>query len=181
MSINFNFYDKLDFSDIDLTPPDKVVEEIASEFAKATKGLVCIKVAEYKGHVFSYTQSFSGIAKMLGDTTKEHDIQKDLGRVGAECHKYEVYLYAPAHENYKFRVFFLQYGIASYPVKLVLEQGVAKSIRSSEYILSRDNRIGLEGLVEKILNSYAVLAVTQELIRVNQIHRERMVELDDEI
>ena len=181
MSINFDCYDKLDFSDIDLTPPNKVVEEIASEFEKATRGIVKVRIEEYKGHVFSYTQSFGGIAKMLGETTKEYNIQKDLGRVGSECHKYEVYLYAPVHENYKFRVFFLQYGIASYPVKVVLEQSVAKSIKTPEYILNRDDRNGFEELVERILNSNAVLSIVQELIRVNQIHRKKAEEFDEEI
>lgn len=180
MNINFDFADKLDFSDIDLTCPNEVIEAIATEFDKATNGFVRVKVVEYNGHVFSYKQTSGGFSKIWGETTREYDIQKDLGRVGSECHKYEVYLYAPAHENYKFRIFFLQYGVASYPVKLVLEQSVAKSIKATEYILTRNNRSDLEDLVVGILNSSAVMAIAQELIRVNQIHRQQM-ELIEEI
>ena len=181
MGINFDFSDKLDFADIDLTPPEKVIEEIAAQFEQATKGLVCVRIEGYDGHIFSYKQSFAGIANMLADKTKDYDIQNDLGKLGEETHKYEVCLYTPLYENYKFRVFFLKYGVASYPVTLVLEQSVAKSIKSSNYILSRDDRTGLECLVEKILNSDAVLEIVQEMIRVNQIRREQTMASEDEI
>ena len=171
MDKKFNFEEKLDFHDIDLTQPDKVIEMILSQLPEATNGIILGKIQRYDGHVFPYTQmGLSGITNILGASEKTIDIQKNLGEIGYEDHKFECFLYTPEYESYKYRVFFVKYGIAHYPVKIILDESIAKSISdsSSGYIYTCDSREDLESLVYNIFNSKRVVTVMQELIRINQ-------------
>lgn len=52
MNSRFNFNEKLDFSDIDLTAPEKVIEEILSQLPEETNGIILSKIQPYSGHVF---------------------------------------------------------------------------------------------------------------------------------
>ena len=45
------------------------------------------------------------------------------------------YLFTPAHKYYRYRLFFLQSGIAHYLEKVVLEQGIADEINKGGLIL----------------------------------------------
>lgn len=171
MSNKFNFGEKLDFTDIDLTAPDKVIEEILSHLPEETNGIILGKIQPYGGHVFSYKKtSFSGIAEALGTVEKTVDIQTDLGKIGQETHKFECYLYTPEYEKYRYRVFFVKYDTANYPVHLILDESVANSISgtNSGYVHICETRSALENLVYSIFNSKRLVAVMQELIRINQ-------------
>ena len=119
----------------------------------------------------SYTKTgFSSIAMAIGSVDKEVDIQSDLGKIGQETHKFECYLYTPEYDKYKYRVFFVKYDTSNYPVNIILEESVARSISSggSGYVLSCDTREELEELMYKIFNSKKLISVMQELIRINQ-------------
>lgn len=173
MDKRLNLTEKLDFSDIDLTAPDKVIGEILSELPKETNGIVCGDVAAYEGPVFSYTKhsSLSAISMALGAAEdKKVDIQDSLGRCGEELHKFECYLYTPEYTKYKYRVFFVKYEIANYPVDIILDESISNSVfgSGSSYIHTCGNRAELEDLVVKILTSKKMIAVMQELIRINQ-------------
>lgn len=107
MNNKFDFNGKLDFNDIDLTAPDKVIEEILSQLPEETKGIILGKIQPYDGHVFSYRRpGVSGIAEALGTVDKNVDIQDTLGKIGQEIHKFECFLYTSEYEKYKYRVFF---------------------------------------------------------------------------
>lgn len=171
MDKKFNFGEKLDFNDIDLTAPDKVIEMILSQLPEATNGIILGKIQHYDGHVFSYKRiSLSGIADALGPSEKTVDIQNDLGKIGQETHKFECFLYTPEYESYKYRVFFVKYDIAHYPVQIILDESIAKSISdsSSGYIYTCNSREELETLTYNVFNSKRVITVMQELIRINQ-------------
>lgn len=80
MDKKFNFGEKLDFNEIDLTEPDRVIEMILSQLPEVTNGIILGKIQHYEGHVFSYTQiGLSGISNILGSSEKTIDIQNDLG------------------------------------------------------------------------------------------------------
>ncbi len=173
MEKKLNISDRLDFNDIDLTAPEKVIAEILSQLSEETKGIICGNVTAYSGHVFSYTkQGFSSITAALGAGTvdREIDIQDDLGKIGQDTHKFECFLYTPEYDKYKYRVFFVKYDTSNYPVNIILEESVARSIStgSSGYVLSCATREELEELVYKIFNSKKLISVMQELIRINQ-------------
>ncbi len=168
---------KLDFSDIDLTAPNKVVEQISNQLSEETNGIIYGEVVPYGGHIFSYnTKGFAGLAASLGDVERHVDIQTTLGKQGEEYQKYEFYLHTPLRKQYKYRICYLQYGVGNYPVKVVLEQNIANDIYSemnSNYIISCNNRSELEDLIFKIMYSKRIISVMQELIRINQIEREQ--------
>lgn len=176
MENKLNLSGKLDFSDIDLTAPNKVVEEIVAQLAHATNDIIHGAIVEYNGHITSYTKAgWSAISTALGTIDTKVDIQTTLGKSGEEEHKYELYLHTPLHKHYKFRILYLQYGIANYPVKVVLEQNVANDVydeSNASYIVTCDNRDELEELIYSILNSKKIIRVMQELIRINQVQKE---------
>lgn len=173
MEKKLNISERLDFNDIDLTAPEKVISDILSQLSEETKGIICGNVTAYSGHVFSYTKhGFSSIAAALGTGTvdKEIDIQDDLGKIGQDTHKFECFLYTPEYDKYKYRVFFVKYDTSNYPVNIILEESVARSIStgSSGYVVSCATREELEELIYKIFNSKKLISVMQELIRINQ-------------
>lgn len=171
MDKKFSFGEKLDFSDIDLTAPNKVIEEILLQLPEETNGIIMGKIQPYSGHVFSYKEAgFSGIAKVLETVDKTIDIQADLGKIGQETHKFECFLYTPEYDKYKYRVFFVKYDIANYPVDVILDESVARSISGSNsgYVHTCNTREELENLVYSIFNSKRIIVVMQELIRINQ-------------
>lgn len=121
MEKKLNISDKLDFSDIDLTAPEKVISEILAQLSEETNGIICGNIETYSGHVMSYTKAgFSSLAIAIGSAEKEVDIQNDLGKIGQETHKFECYLYTPEYDKYKYRVFFIKYDTSNYPVNIEL-------------------------------------------------------------
>lgn len=172
MSKNLNFSGMLDFSEIDLTAPNKVVEEILKQIPEATNNIVSGQIDEYTGYVTSYKTTRTSLAEALGTiTTETHvDIQKSLGKSGEEENKFECYLFTSVYEGYKYRMFFMKYGIAHYPVQFTLEESIARSIQgtNSNYIVTCNNRDEVEDLILRILTSEKILGVMQELIRIYQ-------------
>lgn len=181
MDKKLNLNERLDFSDIDLTAPDKVIEDILSQLPGETNGIILGEIKEYDGYVTSYTKpGFSSITTVLGAADKEVNIQNDLGKLGQETHKFECVLYTPQYDKYKYRMFFIKYGIANYPVNIILEESVAKSVSgtNSGYILTCNTRTELEELIINILTSKKIISVMQEIIRISQAKRD--VEIFDE-
>lgn len=174
MNKKLNLSEKLDFSDIDLTAPDIVINELLAQLPDETNGLINGKIQAYDGPIMSYVKkNRSSIAIALNPfevPDEEVDIQDKLGEIGTEIRKFECYLYTPEYEKYRYRMFFIKYDISNYPVTVVLEDSVAESISSSNrgYIYTCNSRIELENLILRILTSKRTVAVMQELIRVNQ-------------
>lgn len=75
MNRKLNLNGKLDFTDIDLTAPDSVINELLNQLPGETNGMIYGKVQSYSGHVMSYTKSgISPIASVFGTTDKNVDI-----------------------------------------------------------------------------------------------------------
>lgn len=172
MSKKLNLSGMLDFTEIDLTAPDKVVEEILAQLPEDTQNIISGSIVAYDGHVTSYTTTRTSIAEAIGTITSEKrvDIQNSLGKCGEEDKKFECFLYTSGYTKYKYRLFFMKYGIANYPVQFTLEESIARSIRgaNSNYIVTCNNRGEAEDLLVQILTSKKVLGVMQELIRIYQ-------------
>ena len=171
MDTKLNLSDMLNFSEIDLTAPDKVVEEILEQLPEDTQNIISGSIIKYDGYVMSYTKTETKTS-FWGSTTTEKrvDIQDSLGKCGEEIKKFECFLYTSGYTKYKYRMFFMKYGIANYPVQFTLEESISRSVQgpNSNYIVTCNNRDEVEDLVLKILTSKKVLGVMQELIRVYQ-------------
>ena len=113
--------------------PDIVMSDICNELEKITKGFVVANVREYDGKIESYDTmgAMAALAASL-QTSMRIDIQDKLGVIEETSFKYEMYLTANQIENYKYRVMFVGYGIAGYPVKVVLEQDIADELNNKE-------------------------------------------------
>ena len=181
MERKLNLGERLDFTDIDLTAPEEVIKGVLNQLPNETNNIIWGKIDPYAGHVFSYKKSgFSGIAEALGTADKTVDIQDSLGKVGEESHKFECYLYTPEYEKYKYRVFFIKYDIANYPVEVILDDSVSKSVfgRNSGYIHTCHTREELEELVYNVFNSKRLVTVMQELIRINQAKKLAKIDME---
>ena len=171
MSKELNLSSKLDFSEIDMTAPDKVIEEILLQLPKETQNVIYGTITPYEGPVASYsTRAALAAALATINTETKVNIQDSLGKCGEENSKFECFLYTPSFTKYKYRMFFMKYGIANYPVQFTLEESIAQSIygNNSSYTIVCDNRKEVEELLVKILTSKKILGVMQELVRVYQ-------------
>lgn len=172
MSEKLDIKDKLKFGAPDLISPDKTISEIGSQIEAATNGLVKGIVSEYTGPIESY-DVLSGMASLvaaLGTSSQKYDIQNDLGEIGFQSFRFEFYLASSKLLNYKFRVMFFEYGLGDYPVKIVLEQGLADEIfkeEDADYIFEIQTKNELEDTVASILASDRAIRVMQGLINVS--------------
>ena len=149
--------------------PDTVIAELGNQLEKAANGFIKCVVRQYNGPIESYDQlsTFASIASALGTSNVQKDIQDNLGVIGYQDYKFEIFLAAPKIENYKYRVLFFEYGIGMYPVKIVLEQGIADEIfkrENANYIIEYVTKTELENVILKILETKKVIKVMQELI-----------------
>lgn len=172
MSKNLNLSDMLDFSEVDLTAPDRVVKEILAQLPENTQHIISGSIVEYDGNVTSYKTVRASLAETIGaiTTEKQVDIQTQLGKCGEENKKFECFLYTAGYTKYKYRMFFMKYGIANYPVQFTLEESIARSIYgvNCNYIVTCNKREEVEDLIVNILTSDKILGVMQELIRIYQ-------------
>ena len=133
--MGYNLKTDYNFSAVDSVMPDIVMSDICNELEKITKGFVVANVRKYDGKIESYDTmgAMAALAASL-QTSMRVDIQDKLGVIEETSFKYEMYLTANQIENYKYRVMFVGYGIAGYPVKVVLEQDIAggESYRSGD-------------------------------------------------
>ena len=157
-----------DFSATNSITPDIVMKDICNELEKVTKGFVTANVCEYEGKIESYDTlgAMAALATTL-QATMRVDIQDKLGAIGEANFKYELYLSASQIENYKYRVLFIGYGIAGYPVKVVVEQDIADELNDREnsgYIYTVESKDEFKKLLISILNSKTMQKVIQNLI-----------------
>lgn len=177
---------KLDFTEIDLTAPEKVIDNFFDELSNETQGIVLGRIQPYDGHIESYTRrgwaSSISLAVAIDSADKVIDIQDKLGASGEIDHKFECYIYTPVYEHYKYRVFFLKYGVSNYPTKIVLEQSVAESISigNSSYVYNCNNRNELEELLIAIFSSKRLISIMQEIIRIYQSKQSDTVYTSDQ-
>ena len=123
---------------------------------------------EYDGKIESYDTmgAMAALAASL-QTSMRIDIQDKLGVIEETSFKYEMYLTANQIENYKYRVMFVGYGIAGYPVKVVLEQDIADELNNKEdsgYIYTIDSKTEFEELLVSVFNSKTMQKIIQNLI-----------------
>jgi len=169
MSYDFNFDGILNYDDDQAVSPDTVIAELGNQLEKATNGFIKGVVREYNGPIESYDKmsAFASIASALGTSLVHRDIQDNLGEIGYQEYKFEFFLTTSKLEDYKYRVLFFEYGIGMYPVKIVLEQGIADEIfkkENADYVVEYATKTELENVILNILKTKKVTKVMQELI-----------------
>lgn len=91
-------------------------------------------------------------------------------------------MYTSAYTKYKYRMFFMKYGIAHYPVQFTLEESVARGIQgiNHNYIIICNKREEVEELLLNILRTKKVVEVMQELVRISQAKRSEEVVVEED-
>ena len=188
---NLNLNEKLQFDNFDLTPPTDFLDNIIDQIKIQTNGNIIGKYLNYKGEIkknkktIFKPQSYglATIASLCSPSKFEDEvvsvnIQNDLGILNKEVFKYELFLTTPYYEQYKFRICFLQNTIATYPVKVVLEQNIADEVNkkgiNSNYIFYCNTPTEFENLMLDIFNSKRIKEVMQEIININYIKSHSM-------
>lgn len=166
--MGYNLKADYNFDIVDSIMPDIVMSDICNEMEKITHGFVYANVREYEGKIESYDTmgAMAALASSLQNTLHV-DIQDKLGTIEETNFKYELYLTASQIENYKYRVLFVGYGIAGYPVKVVLEQDIADELNKEEnsgYIYTLGSKDEFEKLLVSIFNSRTIQKIVQNLI-----------------
>lgn len=149
--------------------PKNILEEQCTYLNKMTNEIIIGRVEEYSGNIDSYIiPGFSDALKPLNDifTEKKVNIQSALGEMGERQFTYEFFLTSRVTPDYKFRVLFMQYGIMGYPVKIVLEEGIADEIDAEHgYIYSVQSQEEYEEVLGKVLNSTRITDIVTRLIQ----------------
>ena len=164
--LNFKFELK------DTNPPEVVIRQVFEEIAVVTNGYVFVELAEYLNPITAYVRknSLNVMTEMFSEKTI--DIQSDLGEIKAERHRYEVYLKSKVMENYKYRLFFVNYETMAYPVEIVVDEKLAEgAFNQTRTVFVKDNMTALEEMLEKIKYSDFFKRLIQNIIN-ESIRRE---------
>ena len=174
MDINLDMITgKLNLTDVDSVPPEQIIAKYGEQIESITNGIVRGVVSSYTGPIETDPPDIlNGIRVAI---EQEHDIQDDLGAIGYTYSTFDFVLTAPDFPHYKYRVFFFEYGIGGYPVKLILEQAIADAINSKSYSFCLKNREELIKMMNLIFNSSKVIEVVQDLINAAMIAQSKNI------
>lgn len=163
MEFTFNYEDKY--------KPDEVIKGILNQIDEVTRGYVSghIEVCEPKlcgDSLNIQIYSDKDLSKKIQSMFNEQaDIQKKLGAEGIENYAFEVYLTVKNLKHYKYRMMFIEYSTISYPVKIIMEEELARDFSGqNKYIFRINSMEDLEELMNKVINSSYMVSLIQSLI-----------------
>lgn len=160
---------RFDFQLKDTKTADQVLKEFGEKISSWTRGMVQCEVLTYEGETESYTRksgfavAAEAFAHMDGDITV--DIQNTLGEQSEIDNKFEVCLTVKGLEYYKYRLMFIRYGAIAYPVKVIMNEDIAKAYAGKEqykYII--DSMSELENMIEQVFATEYCTKLIQSLI-----------------
>lgn len=150
-------------------PAEYLQKELVPAISKSTQGFVNGNVVEYDGAIFSAEKPLAdSLSEMAVATTGKAlhiDTHRDLGEL-YKVDKYEFFLTATQFVDYKYRVFFLQYGIDGYPVNVILEPEISRELYGSlKHIVKCESMDDFKVLIFNIVESNTFHSVVQHLIQ----------------
>lgn len=166
--MSYNLNTEYEFNNENFETPDLILEDICKQLNNITKSFVQGNVKKFDGQIESYSMLSidTGLNNML-----KVNIQDELGEVGDKAVlRYEFFISAPKIKNYKYRIMFLEYGITGYPVKIVLEQGIADELNDKEnsgYVYEIETKQEFEDIVVRIINTKKIRKIIQDLINIS--------------
>lgn len=172
MDTMMSLKEKLNFDKVDLTAPDKVLEEIGAQLKEITNGMVECVVRPYDGPIRSYIQTRENPTNALitafqtKPVEEKIDIQNRLGELGNTRKRFEVCLETPNDTDYKFRLMFIEYDATIYPVTVVLESDIANQLPQygNGYIYKLRTRNDFQDFILNVINTDKTVTILQQLI-----------------
>lgn len=166
---------KVDFKAEEITGDAySIILEQNDYLNKMTDGKIIAKIVEYDGPTHSYTvnNAFAQTAKIF--EPKKINIQDNLGEMEDSKFVYELFITSSVMPNYKYRVMFVEYGIALYPVYVTLDEDIAAEIEEQEEIICETQQ-EFESKLEKILNSPKLIKIISNLLGLAKNEEKRFV------
>lgn len=158
-----------DFVPADIDTPYDIVKKQCELLARQTNGKIVARIANYTGPTKNYTKPnvLKSISSMYAE--KEISIQDDLGEISlGSDFTFEFFITSTNTPNYKYRVMFLQHGIAFYPVYIVLDESIADELELDIDCdsIKCDSDDDFKQILKKILNSKSVVTVINGLLTI---------------
>ncbi len=138
---------------------ESILEGQCTFLLQQTNGKIIAKVSAYDGpkdNDFSETIKMPSFMKMP-------NVQKNLGEVEDSKFVFEFYITSRATPNYKYRVMFIEYGIAFYPVTITLDETIAEEIKETTKIECQTQEV-FEEKLEMILGSAKLEQIINNLL-----------------
>lgn len=148
--------------------PMGILKEQCTKLNEITEGTIIARVIEYEGVVYSREGTLVPLIGKDFLNVNGVDIQNSLGDIGAKF-KYEFFISSTNTSNYKYRAFFLVYGLSMYPLDVILDMDIAqeiqeqRSIEDSEVFVCQDEEEYVN-LLSEILNSEKITNVINSLL-----------------
>jgi hypothetical protein len=174
-----NLWNKTFTATQDKNAPNEIIEEQCAILKQLTGGKIIGKVSSYAGPISSYISSsgFAVIANFMGKQEKI-DIQEDLGNV-SESFTFEFFITSTKTPNYKYRVLFLRYEIPYYPVRIVLDEAIAKELEVASAFIC-ESQINFEGVLGRIFNAKKLESIISTLLAIVQKEETPLIVQTDE-
>ncbi len=168
----------------DLQSPLDIVSDQCKELSKLFNERVIARVTEYDGPYRSteynglynseaLSQAAQAMAETLSQITySKFDVQEVMGdNITGDDYSnrfvYELFLTSKNTPKYKYRVFFMYYGIGMYPVGLTIQGDIAKEIGFDSEGMQFENTQAFEDALAKILSSATLGKVVKNLAALN--------------
>lgn len=145
--------------------PKYIIEEQCDELGKLTDGYVIGKIDTYDGPIENRGSILA--EAMTASFSSGFNVQSELGEISENQFTYEFFISSKYTPKFKYRVFFLNYGIACYPLYIILDETIAKQI-GIENKIQCENESEFTTVLSQILNSKKLQSVINNLYSINQ-------------
>jgi len=164
-----NLWDKKFEAAKDAITPEDIVSAQCRYLEDMTHGSIIARVSSYYGDIPSfYNESGSrDTAMKLKLLYTEIHAEKQDGLRGApdDGFTFEFFITSVSTPNYKYRVFFIRYGIPFYPVSIILDEAIASEL-GFEQSFNCDSQEIFESILSQILGSKKVESVISALLAI---------------
>lgn len=176
MEYDLGIRKRLNMEKPDLTPPEKILQNICEKISKETENAISGIVKEFDGPIRSYRQAPISETVTQFNKPKEVNVQDTLGELGNEHRKFEFCITTPIYEHFRYRLMFIEYDLAVYPVTVVLEEQIARELQGKQeqsYIFTCNTREDFETFAINIVRTECVSQMMQRLINVGYGQQEQ--------
>lgn len=152
--------------------PKGLLEEQCAELYELTNRKIIGRVERFEGAIRDNPDSLKELAASIALTATNiggFSVQNILGEVsGNSAFKYEFYITSRDTPNYKYRAFFMEYGIDLYPLSLIVDEDIAEELGSAEdYIFLCESENEYLERIKRVLNSSKIYNVINALLLLN--------------
>lgn len=164
-----------DYTVTDIVSVIDILSEQCDAINKMTDGIIIGRISKYDGPIDSYSIAYTSVlAEAISKNimAESFNVQDQLGEIPRQSYfTYEFFITSRDTPDYKYRVLFLQYGLGMYPVKVVLDDDIAKeiAINETEIIENPENFLDY---ITKILNSDKVTSVIISLLNIHKYQKQ---------